>query len=257
MTQQPEGYRRKAEAVDHELAVIIDKALFRHPTETFPPSHEREVRPYDYWKFARLKAAFEAADFMENHFPLAANLINRVDLLQHACSIVNSTGDALEFGVMDGRTLKVICEALPHHSVYGFDSFLGLPEDWRHDRRKGEFSRGGSVPAGLPPTATIIPGMFAETIPSYLAETASNDLSLLHIDCDLYSSTRDVLFGLRTRIGPGTIIVFDEFLNYPGWREHEYKALTEFVSESGAAFEYVAFASSYLSVAIRITRRGS
>ena len=28
-----------------------------------------------------------------------------------------------------------------------------------------------------------------------------------------------------------TIIVFDEFYNYPGWKHHEYKAFTEFLGE--------------------------
>jgi hypothetical protein len=26
-----------------------------------------------------------------------------------------------------------------------------------------------------------------------------------------------------------TIIVFDEFFNYPGWRDHEFKAFNEFL----------------------------
>ncbi|MUZ76229.1 class I SAM-dependent methyltransferase [Agrobacterium vitis] len=252
MTHKTQSYHRENEEADHEMAMIIDRALFRHPRETFPPNREREVRPYDYWKFARMRAAFEAAEFMERNFPLAANLVNRVDLLRHACSIAPAGGDVLEFGVMDGRTLSVICEELPGHSIYGFDSFMGLPEDWRHDRRKGEFARGGKIPDTVPSSATILAGMFSETIPSYLATTAEGTLSFLHIDCDLYSSTRDVLFGLRDRIGSGTIIVFDEFLNYPGWREHEYKALMEF-GESGVTFDYVGFASSYLSVAIKVT----
>jgi len=39
----------------------------------------------------------------------------------------------LEFGVATGATLRKIATSFPSRSVYGFDSFEGLPEDWRGD----------------------------------------------------------------------------------------------------------------------------
>ena len=53
-------------------------------------------------------------------------------------------------------------------------------------------------------------------------------VAFLHLDVDRYSSTRTVLELLGDRIVPGTVIAFDEFFNYPGWREGEYRAFNEF-----------------------------
>lgn len=238
---------------DHEvIARIIDKALYRNPAEMYPASSERSHRPFDYERMARILAAVDAARFFETHFPLAENLVGKEALLRHACGLISFEGTVAEFGVMDGRTLRILCEMFNRQTVHGFDSFMGLPEDWRHDRRSEEFSMGGRIPADLPENARIWQGMFSDTIPVF-ASSVNAPLSLLHIDCDLYRSAREVLFGLAGHIRPGTIIVFDEYINYPGWREHEYKAFSEFCAAYEVGVEYMSFASSYLSVAVRIT----
>ena len=54
-------------------------------------------------------------------------------------------------------------------------------------------------------------------------------VAFIHVDCDLYSSTKTIFSLLSDRIVPGTIILFDEYFNYPNWQQHEYKALQEFV----------------------------
>ena len=74
----------------------------------------------------------------------------------------------------------------------------------------------------------------------------------MHIDCDLYSSTRTVLSLLEPRIVPGTIIVFDEYLNYPGWQAHEKRAFAEFVGRTGCRYDYLGFASGEFAVSVRI-----
>lgn len=75
---------------------------------------------------------------------------------------------------------------------------------------------------------------------------------VLHIDCDLYSSTRTVLRLLKDRIKPGCVIVFDEYFNYPGWEDKEFKAFREFISETRLAYEYVGYNRLYESVAVII-----
>ncbi|MDQ3475291.1 MAG: class I SAM-dependent methyltransferase, partial [Actinomycetota bacterium] len=64
-------------------------------------------------------------------------------------------------------------------------------------------------------------------------------MAIAHIDSDLYSSAVFVLQQLRPRMVDGTVIVFDEFYNYPGWRGHEYRAWQEFVAETGLEFVYL------------------
>jgi len=65
-------------------------------------------------------------------------------------------------------------------------------------------------------------------------------LSLLHIDSDLYSSAHTVLQSLGDRIRNGTIIVFDELVNFPAYREQEFRALYEFLNiEGGRKAEWI------------------
>jgi len=52
-------------------------------------------------------------------------------------------------------------------------------------------------------------------------------------DCDIYDGARDVLFLLGNRLVSGSIIVFDELFNYPGYEKHEIKALFEFLAILG------------------------
>jgi hypothetical protein len=62
---------------------------------------------------------------------------------------------------------------------------------------------------------TLIKGWFDQTLPPFL-EKHPAPVSFLHVDCDLYSSTKTIFDSLRTRFRPGTVIVFDEYFNYPG-----------------------------------------
>ena len=66
-------------------------------------------------------------------------------------------------------------------------------------------------------------------------------MAFLHVDCDLYSSASFVLTQLKDRIQPGTVIVFDEYFNYPGWRKHEHRAFVEFIDATGLSFRYDSF----------------
>jgi hypothetical protein len=50
-----------------------------------------------------------------------------------------------------------------------------------------------------------------------------------------------VLSLLRERIVAGTVIVFDEYFNHPGWQTGEFRAWTEFVEATGFTFEYRAY----------------
>jgi hypothetical protein len=134
-----------------------------------------------------------------------------------------ASGYALEFGVASGRTLAMIADKMP---VTGFDSFEGLPEDWREGFPKGTFAC--PVPNVL--YAEVVPGWFEDTVEKWVSENHErlDDLALVHIDCDLYSSTATALGAIREFLLPGTLIVFDEYHGYPGWEDHEHKAWSEF-----------------------------
>ena len=70
---------------------------------------------------------------------------------------------------------------------------------------------------------------------------------------------------LANRIVPGTVIQFDEYFNYPGWQDGEYKAFKEFVESRDVEFEYLGYLgrgdptarSTNTAVAVRVVNVGS
>lgn len=152
-------------------------------------------------------------------------------------------GWALEFGVATGKTLRLIAEVLP---VIGFDSFEGLPEDWRTDFPAGTFA--GVRPDVDVPNATLVEGQFLETVPDY---DWPDFIRLVHIDCDLYSSTKTVLDSLIGQNLKGAYVVFDEFFGYPGCEAHERKAWDEFVESQKIEYDVVGHGREQFAVCIR------
>ena len=164
-----------------------------------------------------------------------------LELLEH--------GMILEFGVATGRTLNHFARILPFKTIYGFDGFKGLPEDWTSRMRKGFFAR-----TNLPTVRNnckLVVGWFNETLPGFVQEHTS-PIALLHIDCDLYSSAVTVLNALKNQIVPGTVIIFDEYMNYPGWQLDEFKAWQEQVRAFGVKYEYIGRVSRHQKVAVRV-----
>ena len=84
-------------------------------------------------------------------------------------------------------------------------------------------------------------------------ENKFQQISYLHIDCDLYSSTKDIFDLLGHLIAPGTVIVFDEYFNYAGWKDGEYLAFQEFVLCQSLEYQYITYNSMHEQVAILVT----
>ena len=117
--------------------------------------------------------------------------------------------------------------------IYGFDSFEGLPDAWIPGFPKGYFNMDGKLPP-VAPNVVLVKGWFDETLPPFVQQHPE-PVSYLHIDCDMYESTKTVFQNLAPRIVPGTVIVFDELVNYPGYQDHELKAFYEFLVPLNAA----------------------
>jgi hypothetical protein len=153
----------------------------------------------------------------------------------------------LEFGVCTGSSMKIIRAELDRnnyqHEVFGFDSFVGLPEAWEGTGlEKGYFSTKGNIPDI--DRVKFFKGWFTETIPEYLK--IAKPIALLHIDCDLYSSTLDVLYGVQDFIVKDTIIVFDDwFYNRdPKCNDSNQKAFYEWVDDYKCNYRFIDFPGS-------------
>lgn len=120
----------------------------------------------------------------------------------------------LEFGVASGNTINYISK-FTNDKVYGFDSFEGLPEKWRDGFDKGAFSRNGNLPH-VNNNVELIKGWFSETLLNFI-QIHNKKVSFIHMDADLYSSTKYILDTLKNYIDKDCIIIFDELVNYPGF----------------------------------------
>ena len=118
---------------------------------------------------------------------------------------------------------------------------------------KGRFNKQGKLPK-VPGNVILHPGWFEESLPGF-TEKFRDPVAYMHVDCDIYSSTKTVFNHLAGQIVPGTVIVFDEYFNYPNWQQHEYKAFQEFIAEHNLQYEYLGFLSYESCVSVKITGR--
>jgi hypothetical protein len=194
-------------------------------------------------------AVRSSAAFALAHMPTVPVFRTPIETLAHGLALAPSEGMALEFGVYTGRSLRRIAETRGGREVYGFDSFEGLPEDWRSTVREGTFR------LDAPPRvdgANLVIGLFANTLPTFLT-VHLGPVAFLHLDADLYSSTKTVLDHVGPRLRLGSVIVFDEYFNYPGWEQHEHRAWREFVERTGTGFSYEGYTVDHQQVVVRIT----
>ncbi|AOW93762.1 hypothetical protein BFN03_16895 [Rhodococcus sp. WMMA185] len=211
---------------------------------------ERQARR-DITHALDVRATNQSAAFVLEHMPKAPVFWSPHDTLRYGLSQVEIEGLALEFGVASGTTLRIIVEQLKDagHEVFGFDVFSGLPQTWRTGFPAGEFAQ-----EKLPHVrgAQLVQGLFEDTLSGFLEEHPG-PVSFVHLDADLYSSTKTVLDRLGHRLVAGTVIVFDEFFNFPGWQEHDYRAWQEFVERTGVRFEYLSYTANNEQVVVRIS----
>lgn len=154
--------------------------------------------------------------------------------------------DYLEFGVYEGRSFKKwLC--LNSHSesrFYGFDTFVGLPEKWDWCER-GHFSTGGKVPECDDSRSKFIKGTYQNSLMPFLQGYTRGERLVLHIDCDLFSSTLYVLNSMSFLLKPDDMVLFDEFDH---WMD-EFRAMRLSEQVSGVRLETACHTKDWAQVA--------
>jgi hypothetical protein len=195
----------------------------------------------------RLEALNETVDYIKANARDALSLRTREKLLDVALDRMDVNGFIMEFGVHKGKTLRHIAERVAPRQVYGFDSFRGNPEDWAGwNAPRGVFDLRGQMPK-VPANVELVEGYFDDSLPVWSASQAG-DIAFVHIDCDLYSSTKAIFENLGGRFVPGSVIVFDEYFNYTNWQQHEYRAFQEYIADSGRTYRYLAYSTQQVAV---------
>jgi hypothetical protein len=154
---------------------------------------------------------------------------------------INKNGLCLEFGVYEGESLNYFSNKLKDRTWYGFDSFYGLQENWRGGWfSKNHFNLNGKKPV-VNKNVVLIEGWFKKTLPSFLKKNKEK-ISFMHIDCDTYESTKDIFNNIAyDRFVNNSIILFDEYMGYINWKNHEFKAWQEYVKDNKINYKYIAF----------------
>lgn len=144
----------------------------------------------------------------------------------------------LEFGVYRGSTINYISK-FTEDVVYGFDSFQGLPEKWRDHFDKGAFNLNG-VPPQVNKNVELIIGLFQDTLIDFLKKH-NKKINFIHIDCDLYTSTKFILNATFPYLNKECIVLFDELINYPGFdgETGEFRAFYEFTNEKNVKYKWL------------------
>lgn len=191
----------------------------------------------------RSRAAEEAANFLESHAPGAVFCRNREELHDYAIRQTPEEGLLLEFGVFKGKSLNRFAKNLTRmkdpRTMYGFDAFRGLEEDWGGTRHgKGAFDQQGKKPK-VRPNVELVVGWVQDTLGPFL-EAHPGPIAMLNIDTDTYGPAAHIIDLATPRLGKGALVLFDEFFNYPNWRAYEFRAWRDHMKEDD--WELVGFA---------------
>ena len=171
---------------------------------------------------------------------------NRWSIFDLAISLSDRSRPFYEFGVWMGESFRYLMKS--YKKGFGFDTFEGLPEDWR-SVPKGSYSSFGKVPEVL--GGEFIVGEFDKTLPSFFA-TERPKAALINLDADLYGSTLSALKNARSVIDEQTVIIFDELIINQGWQQDEFKALNEFCALFDLRYEVLALSLYTKQVVTRI-----
>lgn len=194
------------------------------------------------------RTAVSTHDFVDATMPSALFKLDQFAVLRSKRDAITSlNGQILDLGVYKGESTRGLAEVFPDVTIHGFDSFEGLPGDWSI-ALAGHFGDVAGVLPDVPANVLLHKGWFSETLPPWSLKYAGHAISLLRVDCDIYSSTKEAFDVLGPMLRPGSWILFDELIGYQGWQDHEYRAFEEFLHESGLGCEYVAYGLTYVLV---------
>lgn len=174
----------------------------------------------------------------------AATPLECVELFNAVRAVEKIDGDMAEAGVAGGGTALVMLRGSRSKRLHLFDTFEGLPH------AEGEFDHGefavsaDAVRSSLAAHAarlTLHVGVF----PASAVGLEGLRFSFVHLDLDLYDSTRDALEWFWPRIEPGGILLSHDYPLSPG----VVQAFDEFFAKDRAAFVPL---SGNQAIAVRI-----
>ena len=216
----------------------VDNAIRQYLSRNFRMSELLRERSR---RAARSTYDFIDANLRHAHF----NADQFVVLKSRSSEIPSHSGNILDLGVYKGSSTRALARIFSGSVIHGFDSFEGLPEDWSHTIKGGFGQIKGKLP-DVPENVKLYKGWFEDTLPIWVKDNSEKPISLLRVDCDIYSSTKTIFENCGPLLQPGSWVLFDELIGYYGWEDHEYKAFMEFVAATGFTYHYIAYGLTYV-----------
>ncbi|MFA5358211.1 MAG: TylF/MycF/NovP-related O-methyltransferase [Patescibacteria group bacterium] len=161
----------------------------------------------------------------EGHFLFKPSEIFHIYSIAKAC--VKLEGDFAEVGVYNGTSAKIICEVKGGKNLYLFDTFSGLPKVGTNDSR---FHRNMFIASKVEvekrlqryPNVKIYQGIFPETS----SPIEDKKFAFVHLDVDIYTSTRAALEFFYGKMVSGGVILTHDYAQAEGVR----RAFDEFIN---------------------------
>lgn len=167
--------------------------------------------------------------------------------------ILDVPGDVLEFGVFKGASLvrlltfRDLLENSNCRKVYGFDVFGKFPRDLKLETDQifvEKFENEGGI--GIKKdnlddllqkkgfkNYDLIEGNILETLDLFLTKNPNIEISLLHIDVDVYEPTKVILDNLWSHVVKFGVVMFDDYQIVEG----ASKAINEFVQDKNVVLK--------------------
>ena len=187
----------------------------------------RRVFPYlPDWMLSALFPMARIVCSDDTHDPRAFYLEKSFQAVRHILG--DDPGDYLEFGTFYGKSFAMAHlfarrTGFNKMRFFAFDSFEGFPHD------EGTFRAGHLVVTkkffskyiksrGVDTRRVVITeGIFKDSLTESVKTAHKLErASVVHLDCDLYESTRDALNFIEDLVQPNTILIFDD------WRAYDY-----------------------------------
>lgn len=182
-----------------------------HGTQFALGVHHREVVSFD--QPARAPVAERIREIITG-FPTQTVGVDEAYQIHNAVVATCDVPGALaEVGVFRGGTARVICEAKGERTLHLFDTFEGLPEPGTMDDqfREGEYA------CSLPAVQRFLAGctgvQFHQGLFPATGQAVQDErFAFVHLDVDLYESTRDALRFFYPRMSPGGMLISHDYV---------------------------------------------
>lgn len=200
----------------------------------------------------RQDAVMDSFDYAKENMQGAYSFLDQFDGLglsiREAKRRFPSRKLVLEFGVYKAGMINHQARKFPDLDFVGFDSFEGLQQHWSGMAPEKTFDLGGRLPR-VRRNVGLVKGWFAESGPRWKMQNPAAGIPLLvHVDCDTYAATVDVLELCADYVEHGLVIYFDDYFGFPDWRSGGYKALKEISERRRWRLTYLSYGTKEAAV---------